>query len=473
MTSLNSIAEPDGFRGEWHVPRSPGYDEARRIWNGQIDRKPAAIGVCTGADDVSAVVRLAAESGLSLSVRGGAHHVAGSAIADGGLVLDLSRMRGIRLAEGTVHVEGGAKLGELDAATLPAGVMVPVGIDSDTGVGGLALGGGVGWTMRRFGLTCDSLRAVTLVTANGGVRRVDDATDPELMWGLRGGGGNFGVVTEFEFSSRPIPPQVLAGFAVYDGSEAPAVLRRYREAVDAAPDGLTTIVFLRVAPPAVWLPPEVVGRKVLLVGAVYVGDPAEGESAVAPLRRLGRPLLDTIAPRPFAHHQAILEGANPVGHRYYWRSAYLATLADDVIDLLADDLANVSSPLSLLSFFQMGGAVAEDTGRSCFPNREAAFLINYAVHWTDPHQDGHHTEWTRSRMSRIESHGLGAGYVNFLADPEARAIRAVYGTERFARLCRLKAGIDPDNLFRHNQNIPPDSDGSPAAPGVEGSDERS
>lgn len=445
------------FSGTLHTPDSTGYDDARAIWNGQIDRHPRLIATCANTKDVASAVRYAVSNQLRFSVRGGGHHVAGSALVDDGVVIDLSAMTDVTLDAGRnrVVVQGGAKLGDLDRATLPFGHLTPAGIDADTGVGGLTLGGGIGWSMRLYGLTCDNLMAVTLVTATGDTIHVDDESDPELMWGLRGGGGNFGIVTEFEFQTHPVPDEVLAGFIVYDGSDAVSVLEGYRAIASEFPDDLTTIVFLRTAPPVPWMPPEAVGRPVVLVGAVWLGDSDVGEDVLAPLRNLAPSIVDTIAPKPMLEHQMVLEGANPVGHRYYWKSAPLGGLSDGVIETLATHLENVSSPHSMLGFFQLGGAVARNGELGCFPTREAGFLVNYAVHWVDPDEDEFHRQWTRNAMAEIEPYAIGGGYVNFLAEGGADAVRAAYGDARFERLVKLKTRLDPDNIFRHNQNIPP------------------
>ena len=447
----------DAFKGTIHVPGSLAYDEARQIWNGQIDRRPALIATCVDTDDVATAVRYAVASGTPLSVRGGGHHVAGSAIVEAGLVIDLSQMSDVTLSpdKSTALVQGGAKLGNLDRGMLPFGRLVPAGIDHDTGVGGLTLGGGIGWTSRRHGLTSDNLTGVTMVTAAGEILHVDEASDPELMWGLRGGGGNFGIVTSFEFATHPLPDKVLAGFAVYDGTHAADVLRRYRSVVAHVPDEITTIVFLRSAPEVPWMPEEVLGKPVVMIGVVYMGDPDAAEAVVAPFRTLGTPIVDTIQPKPMIEHQAVLEGANPVGHRYYWKSTPIRELSGDVIDTFHRHLQTISSPHSLLGFFQLGGAVARNRDFGCFPNREARFLVNYAVHWIDPSEDGLHRDWTRQAMAEIEPHSSGGGYVNFLADQGIDAVRAAYGDDRYLRLVALKHRMDPTNVFRHNQNIPP------------------
>ena len=458
MTTTPNIAQLQvQFDGTLHTPGSTDYDGVRKIWNGQIDRRPALVATCATTDDVSRAVRYANDSGLPLSVRAGGHHVGGSAIVEAGVVVDLAQMNGVMLdtTAAVVRVQGGAKLGDLDRGTLPHGFVTPAGIDHDTGVGGLTLGGGIGWSMRKHGLTCDNLRAVTMVNAAGEIVHASDESDPELMWGLRGGGGNFGIVTEFEFAAHPLGPSVLAGFVFYDGDDTVEVLRNYRSAVAEAPDELTTIVFLRIAPNAPWIPSEVVGKPVVMVGAVWLGDAADGTAAVDSLRRFATPVGDTISPKPMIEHQAVLEGANPVGNRYYWKSAPLADLSDEVINLLAEHLRTISSPHSLLGFFQLGGAIARNRTMGAFPNRDAQFLINYAVQWIDAAEDDLHRDWTRAAMSQIDQHALVGGYVNFLTEQGTGAVRSAYGEESFARLVALKDRLDPNNVFRHNQNIPP------------------
>lgn len=458
MTYTTDISDlTAAFSGTLHAPTSEGYDEARSIWNGQIDRRPQLVASCHTTEDVAAAVRYSLDANLPLSVKAGGHHVAGSAIVENGIVIDLSKMTTVRLDadQHRAYVQGGAKLGDLDKGTLPFGHVTPAGIDADTGVGGLTLGGGVGWNMRKLGLTCDNLMAVTLVTAAGEIVRADETSDPELMWGLQGGGGNFGIVTEFEFQTHEIPDEVLAGFVVYQGKDVTTVLRSYREVVADAPDELTTMVIMRIAPAVPWMPVEAVGTPVILIGASYCGDPLAAESVISPLRSLARVVVDTIAPQPMIEHQAVLEGANPVGHRYYWKSSPVAELTNEVIDLFQRHLDTVSSPDSLLTFFQLGGAVARNTDIGCFPNRDAGFLINYACHWIEESEDLLHRTWTKAAMAEIDEHTMSGGYVNFLAEAGLDAVRQAYGADRFERLTALKTRMDPHNVFRHNQNIPP------------------
>lgn len=446
-----------GFRGLVITADDPAYQETRAIWNGQIDREPAIIAVCVDAADVAVALRFARSAGMPVAVRGGGHNVAGHSLCRDGLVIDLSSMRSVTLDRGTdrVLVEGGARLGDVDRVTVPAGRLVPSGIVTDTGVGGLALGGGVGWVMRRHGLTCDSIEAVDMVTADCSVRTVDDRNDPELLWGLRGGGGNFGVVTRFHFRTQRFDPTVLAGFVVYSLRD-PDVLRGLAAYADDAPRDVTTITFLRLAPPLPWMPAAVVGTPVIMIGLVHVGAAASALRAVTPLRHLGTPLVDTIRPRAFLEHQAVIDAANPSGHRYHWSSQYVGEPDQSLLDLLVEHAADLSAPGSLIALFQLGGAIPEAADRSCAAYRSASFLVTYGSHWLDPAEDDRHRAWTRAAMREVARHGLGGGYTNFDGDQNASAA-LTFPPASYRRLVALKRAHDPDNVFRHNVNIPPDA----------------
>ncbi|WP_181903353.1 FAD-binding oxidoreductase, partial [Mycobacterium tuberculosis] len=346
-------------------------------------------------------------------------------------------------------------LADLDHATVPFARVAPAGIVTTTGVGGLTLGGGVGWTTRRFGLSCDNLVAVRLVTAAGDYLSVDDERDPELMWGLRGGGGNFGIVTEFEFATHPFGPVAVAGFVVYRLDDGPAVLRGYRQFAAAAPEEVTTIVVLRHAPPAPWIPVDQRGKPVVMIGAVHTGSIQTRIEALRPVKSLARPVADTVWPTPFLAHQAVLDASNPAGHRYYWKSDHLAELNDEAIDLLVEQTAQLSSPDSLIGIFQLGGAAARGGERSCFPSRHARFMVNYATHWTEAREDDLHRQWTRDAIEALAPYGLGTAYVNFTADDAPMHVETLYSTTEFSRLVTLKNRLDPDNVFRNNHNIRP------------------
>jgi FAD/FMN-containing dehydrogenase len=444
-----------GFRGTVIRRGDAAYPAARSIWNGQVDRWPDIVARCRDAADVAAAVRYARAAGLPLAVRGGGHNVAGHALCDGGLVVDLSPMRRVDLdpANDRVRVQGGARLGDVDAVTVPVGRLLPAGIVTDTGIGGLALGGGIGWTSRCFGLTCDHLVEAELVTADGEVLVAGDDSAPELLWALRGGGGNFGVVTRFTFRARRFSPTAVAGFVIYAlDREVLASLA----AVAAKADGATTtITFLRLAPPLPWMPPALVGRPVVMVGVVHIGDPDAGLRAVDPLRRLGPSRVDTIAPSSFLAHQAVLDAANPAGHRYFWSSQYVEALTPDLVDLLVAHARSLSAPGSLIALFQLGGAAAAPEVASCVPFRSASFLVTYGSHWVDPAEDARHTAWTRAAVRATAAFGLGGGYANFEGDVRG----ALFPAPTLQRLAAVKRSYDPANVLHHNVNISPDHHG--------------
>ncbi|CKQ32651.1 oxidoreductase [Mycobacterium tuberculosis] len=275
------------------------------------------------------------------------------------------------------------------------------------------------------------------------------------MWGLRGGGGNFGIVTEFEFATHPFGPVAVAGFVVYRLDDGPAVLRGYRQFAAAAPEEVTTIVVLRHAPPAPWIPVDQRGKPVVMIGAVHTGSIQTGIEALRPVKSLARPVADTVWPTPFLAHQAVLDASNPAGHRYYWKSDHLAELNDEAIDLLVEQTAQLSSPDSLIGIFQLGGAAARGGERSCFPSRHARFMVNYATHWTEAREDDLHRQWTRDAIEALAPYGLGTAYVNFTADDAPMHVETLYSTTEFSRLVTLKNRLDPDNVFRNNHNIRP------------------
>ena len=449
-----------GFRGTVIRRGDADYPAARSIWNGQVDRWPDIVVRCRDAADVAAAVRYARAAGLPLAVRGGGHNVAGHALCDGGLVIDLSTMRGVAFDPVTdrVRVQGGARLGDVDAVTVPTGHIVPAGIVTDTGIGGLALGGGIGWTSRRFGLTCDHLVQAELVTAEGEMLVVDEDSAPELLWALRGGGGNFGVVTRFTFRALRCSPTAVAGFVIYPLDRE--ILTSLAAVAAKADDATTTITFLRLAPPLRWMPPALVGKPVVMVGVVHIGDTDTGLRAVDPLRQLGGSHVDTIAPTSFLAHQAVLDAANPAGHRYFWSSQYVEALAPDLIDLLIAHARSLSAPGSLIALFQLGGAAAAPQVASCVPFRSASFLVTYGSHWVDPSEDARHTAWTRAAVQAAAAFGLGGGYANFEGDVRG----APFPAPTLRRLAAVKRTYDPANVFHHNVNISPTTTADSTAP---------
>jgi FAD/FMN-containing dehydrogenase len=449
----------DRFAGELLRPGDPGYEDARQVWNGAIDRRPALIARCAGVPDVVAALRHARDHDLLVAVRGGGHGVAGQAVCDDGIVIDLSPMRGIAVdpAGRTARAQGGVLWGELDAATQAHGLATVGGIVTHTGIAGLTLGGGIGWLMRRHGATVDNLLAAEVVTADGAVLRASADEHPELFWGLRGGGGNFGVVTSFEYRLHEVGPTVLAGPLFYALDDAPEVLRFYRELIAAAPDDLTTIVNLRRAPALPFVPAELHGRPVVAVIVCYTGALARGERVLAPLRRFGRPLLDAIAPRPYVELQQLFNPGVPHGWHYYWKSWELPPLSDGAIDALAEHTARLTSPRSYVIVFQLGGAIARvGEHETAYGQRDATHNVNISAVWLadDPARDDH-VRWTRECYAALEPFATGRAYVNFLADEGRQRVRAAYGEERYARLVAVKRAHDPDNVFRLNQNIDP------------------
>jgi FAD/FMN-containing dehydrogenase len=450
--------EIPGFRGVVLTEGGAAYDEARRIWNGAIDRRPAVIARGLDHSDVAAAVRYARERDLAIAVRGGGQGVGGAAMVDGGLVVDLSAMRGVYVDPTTrrAWVGGGALWGDVDAATQANGLATVGGIVTHTGVGGLTLGGGLGWLMRTHGLAVDNLRSARLVTADGEALSVSEAEHPELFWALRGGGGNFGVVTSFEFALHPRGP-VLAGPLVWPLEDAPALLRHYRDFIEGAPDELATIVVLRHAPAMAPLPPSIHGRPVCLILVCWTGEHEAGERALAPLRHFGRPLFDGIATRPYVELQSSLDAGAPHGWHTYWKSCELPSLTDETIDLLAGHAGRIESPRSYIIMFHMGGAVARvPEEATAYSQRAAVHNVNIDAVWLPAEEDRAEREpaWARAAYEALAPYQLGV-YVNFLGDEGHERVRSAYGEAKYRQLAEIKAKYDPENVFRLNQNIRP------------------
>jgi len=448
----------DSVHGEVIDPEDERYDEARSIWNGAIDRRPACIVRCTGVADVVAAVRFARKRNLQVAVRGGGHGVGGHAVCDGGLVIDLSAMKGIRVDAGrrTARAEAGVLWGELDRETQLFGLATVGGIVTHTGIAGLTLGGGIGWLMRKYGATVDNLLAADLVTADGELVRASEDENADLFWGIRGGGGNFGVVTSFEYRLHPVGPIVLAGPVFYALEDAPDVLRTYREHIASAPDELTTIFELSVAPPAAFLPEEVHGTQVVMVGACWAGAPDEGAEVVHPLKQLGRPIADLLEPKPYTALQSMFDPMVPHGWHRYWKSVELPPLTDDAIDTLVEQAPPVTSARSYCIVFQLGGALARVDGHeTAFGRRAAAHNVNVNAVWTeDDPEPERHIAWACDFFDALQPHAGESVYVNFLGDEGGDRVRQAYGG-RYARLVEVKRAWDPSNVFRLNQNIVP------------------
>ena len=457
MGALDIAGLQDGFRGELLHPRDPGYEDARRVWNGSISRFPALIARCAGVADVITAVRFARDTGLLVAVRGGGHSFPGLSVCDGGLLIDLSPMKGIRVdpEARTVTAQAGVLLGELDRETQAFGLAVPSGIVTHTGLSGLTVGGGINWEMRTYGLTIDQLLSVDLITADGEFVKASASENPDLFWGVRGGGGNFGIVTQFEFRLNPVGPIVLAGPIFWPMEESPNVLRFYREWIAEAPDELMTIVVHRKAPPLPFVPLELHGKLVVSVVCCYAGPVEDGEKAVKPLKAFGSPVLDLCVSKPFLAHQAMFDLSFQHGWWYYMRACDVAELTDEVIDITVDHSLRINSPLTAFPIWQRGGAAARvGEDETAFGGRSAGHTFNITAVTHSGEGFDQEREWVRNFWSALEPYHTSV-YVNFLMEEGEERIRQAYGAEKYDRLKALKRRYDPDNFFRLNQNIGP------------------
>jgi hypothetical protein len=445
------------FRGPLTRPGDADYEDARKIWNGSINRFPALIARCAGVADVIAAVTFARRTGLPVAVRGGGHSFPGLSSCDDGVIIDLSLMKGIRVdpETRTARAQAGVLLGELDRETQVFGLAVPAGIVTHTGLAGLTLGGGIGWLMRKYGLTIDQLISVDMITADGEFVKASENSNADLFWGVRGAGGNFGIVTEFEFRLNPLGPIVLAGPIFWPMDESPHVLRVYRDWITDVPDELTTIVVHRKAPSLPIIPPALHGKPVVMVVCCYAGPVEEGQKVVRPMKEFGSPILDLCVPKPFLAHQAMFDPSFPHGWWYYFRSCDVAELTDNVIDIVAHHALQCRSPLTAFPIFHLGGAVARvGEDETAFNGRSAGHTMNINATTETAEGFDEEREWARNLWSALAPHHTGV-YVNFLMDEGEERIRQAYGAGKYARLKALKRKYDSDNFFRLNQNIPP------------------
>jgi FAD/FMN-containing dehydrogenase len=446
------------FSGNLIRPDDATYDEQRRIWNASIDRRPGLIARCGGVADVISAVRFAREREQLVAVRSGRHSYPGLGVCDGGTVIDLGQMKGIRVdPEARIaRAQAGVLLGDLDREAQAFGLAIPAGIVTHTGLAGLTLGGGIGWLERKYGLTVDQLLSVDVVTAEGEFVTASEQENADLFWGVRDGGGNFGIVTEFEFRLNPVGPTVLAGPIMWAMEDSPEVLRFYREWIKEVPEELTTIVTHRRVPPVPAMPEDLHGKHVVVVGACYAGPLEEGEVVLKPLREFGSPLLDGCAPMPFTAHQAILNPSFPHGWWYYIRSCNLAELTDEVIDILVDRGLGIASPGSVFSIFHLGGAVARvGEDETAFGGRDAGHTVNVIGITVTGEGFEQEREWARGLWTALQPHHQNV-YVNFLMEEGEDRVREAYGPAKYDRLKALKRKFDPGNFFRLNQNVPPD-----------------
>lgn len=446
-----------GFNGEIILPGDGAYDDARRIWNAMIDKRPAVIARCATTADVVRGVNFARDNGLLLAIRGGGHNIAGNALCDDGLVIDLSKMKAAQVdpAARRVTIEGGATLADLDGATQAHGLATPVGINSTTGIAGLTLGGGFGWLSRKFGMTVDNLESVEVVTAAGEVVRASATEHPDLFWALRGGSGNFGVVTRFEYRLHPVGPNLLSGLVVYPISEAKSVLQQYREFVAAAPEELTVWTVLRLAPPLPFLPEQVHGQGIIALALLYAGDPQQGEPLIEPLRHFGTALGEHVGVQPYVAWQQAFDPLLTPGARNYWKSHNFATIPDGLFDAVLAAIEKLPSPQCEIFFGAIGGATTRPApDATAYAHRDAQFVMNVHGRWENQADDQHCIGWARDFFKASAPFASGGVYVNFLTADEGDRVRSAYGPN-YDRLVQVKRWYDPDNLFRVNQNIQP------------------
>ncbi|MTJ03493.1 MAG: FAD-binding oxidoreductase [Sediminimonas qiaohouensis] len=456
VLSKQALAERlDGFKGMLLAPGEAGFDDAAAIWNGTVKARPGLIAQCTGAGDVATVVRAVAHDDIRLSVKGGGHNVAGTAVCDGGLMLDLSPMNDVAVdPDGAiVRAGGGATWGAVDAAAQAHGLATPGGLVSKTGIGGLTLGGGYGWLRRKHGLSCDALISAEIVTADGEIRTASAEQNADLFWAIRGGGGNFGVVTRFDYRLFPLGPEVFFSFVVYPLEEGRQVLRGWRDFCANAADEVTSLALCGTVPEDEAFEQRTHGRHFAALATMYAGPPGEGERALSPLRQLGTPLADFSGPAPYIEVQQHFDEDYPDGMRYYWTSLYLPDCPDGAIDTLLELSRERPSALTTVEFWQLGGAMARvDADATAFGARDAAWMLAVESNWEDPAADARNTAWTREARARMAAYSTGEGYRNF--DPEPGHGPEAGGAQ-IQRLREVKRRYDPANLFRHNHNITP------------------
>ena len=454
-----TVAElKQSFRGELVRPADPDYDDVRKVWNGLIDKRPALIARCSGTADVMAAVHFARERGLPLAVRGGGHNVAGHALCDDGLVVDLSPMRAVRVdpVNRTVQVQGGATLGDIDHETQAFGLVVPMGLVTATGIAGLTLHGGMGWLTRKYGLTLDNLIAADIVAADGQLRRATNTEHPDLFWAIRGGGGNFGVVTSFEFRAYPVGPEVSFLTTIYPISQAKRVLRFVRDFLVEAPEELGVLATLWSAPEGQAIPSEYHGAPVIILLGCYFGPFEKGEEAIRPLREIAEPIADMSGPKRYLDAQRFFDEDYPDGMLYYWKSAYLKRIDDEVIDALIRHAGTRPSPLTSLDLWFLGGAINRGAAdATAYARRDVQYALAVESNWTDPEQSEANIAWSREVFHDMQRFTEGT-YLNFpgFVEDRDKYLRGAYG-DNLERLRKIKARYDPQNLFRGTLNIAP------------------
>jgi FAD/FMN-containing dehydrogenase len=445
------------IKGNMLVPDDPGYEEARQVWNAMIDRRPAVIVQCVQADDVPPVIRFARKSGLELSIRGAGHNIAGNALCDNGVTIDFSRMKNVRVDAGKrrAYVQPGATLADFDAAVQAHGLATPVGINSTTGIAGLTLGGGFGWLTRKYGMTIDNLVSVDMITAEGKKVRASENDNADLFWAIRGGGGNFGVVTQFEFQLFPVGPEIVAGLIVFPFNQAKQILTKYRQFVNSAPEELNVWVVLRKAPPLPFLPESVHGKEVVVLPVFYSGAVAEAEKLIAPLRAFGTVLGEHIGAQPYVQWQKAFDPLLTPGARNYWKSHNLTELADGALNSIIDFAGKLPSPQCEIFIGLIAGApnrIAADA--MAYGHRDARFVLNVHTRWDEATDDQKCIAWAREFFKASAPYASAGAYVNFMTAEEGERVAAAYGSN-YERLVEIKRRYDPENVFCLNQNIKP------------------
>lgn len=447
-----------GLRGQLLQSNDAGYEEARKVWNGMIDKRPAMIVRCAGVSDVLTCVRFAKKHGLVVAVRGGGHNVAGNATCDGGMLIDFSKMKSVRVdpRNRTAQAEPGLTWSELDRETQQFGLAVTGGLVSNTGIAGFTLGGGVGWLARKYGLTLDNLISADVVTAEGKLLKASATENPDLFWGIRGGGGNFGIITSFEYELHPVGPTVLGGMVILPISKGKELLRFYGDFARTAPDELTTVVAMITAPPAPFLPREIQNTKVIAVAGCYIGPFDQGQKVIEPLTSFDPSGINLFQQLPYRVLQSLLDASAPPGIQNYWKSEYIEELSDEAIETILEFFSKAKSPLSAVHLHQMGGAISRVPEEStAYSHRDASFILNIIASWIDPRENAEHINWSREFFGRMERYSRGGVYVNFLGEEGQHRVRAAYGDAKYKLLVDLKRKYDPTNFFRLNQNIAP------------------
>jgi FAD/FMN-containing dehydrogenase len=447
-----------GLAGSVILPGDTGYEDSRTVWNAIIDRKPAFVVLCLGVSDVIKCVKFARSHNLLLCIKGGGHNIAGLGTADGAMMLDMSSMRGVWVDKGNkiAHGQAGCLLGDVDRETQVHGLATVLGFVSLTGIVGLTLGGGFGYLTRRWGWTTDNVVGMDVVTADGQLVRASSDENEDLFWGLRGGGGNFGIVTGIDYKLYPVGPEVIGGAVAWPASEAPRVLELYRTLAKNAPPELTLVWFMRPAPPAPWLPADMHFKPIVALLACYSGDLEEGEKAVAPIKEFGNPVGDVLVRRPYTQLQSLLDGTQPKGRRYYWKSEYLPGIDPAMDGKVIESAGKIPSPHSAVILFQLEGALNKlPADHSPVGNRDARFVLNIGGSWDHEEEDKTNIQWAKDTWNDLRPYSTGGNYINFLTEDEGpERIKAAWGSG-LEKLARVKAKWDPENVFRTNRNIKP------------------